>query len=197
MLMRLPQLLLAACLFASFSTRAADAQTVDEFDYRVLATKKTSTMEKEINEAAEEGYIFRSVMGGQTSFGGSEAVVVMQKQAGAASQARRLYKLLATSKTSTMEKEMQQLGEEGFEYRGQTVFATTFGGQEVVVIMELDVENPTKRVEYRLLATKKTSTMQNELRQAGLDGFDLMDLTVAKTAFGGTELVSLLRREAN
>ena len=165
------------------------------YEYRVLATTRLSTMEKEIGEAAEQGYVYRSVMGGVTSFGGSEAVVVMQREVGADPRGRKLYKLLATNKTGTMEKEMQVLGEEGIEDRGQTVFGTTFGGQQVVVIMELDVENPTKRVDYRLLATKKTGTMEKELNEAGLEGFDVMDLTVAKTAFGGTEMVTILRRE--
>ena len=172
---------------------AATAET-SGFDYRVLATKKTSTLEKEINEAADAGYRFHSVMGGQTSFGGSEAVVVMYKRIGEEKVSQRLYKLLATSKTSTMQKEMQELGDEGFEYRGQTVFGSTFGGQEVVVILELDTGNPGKRVEYKLLATKKTSTMQEELKESGEAGYQLMDVTVSKTAFGGTELVCILQR---
>ena len=164
------------------------------FDYRVLATKKTSTMEKEINEAADVGYRFHSVMGGETSFGGAEGVVVMYRRIGAENGGGQSYKLLATSKTSTMQKELQQLGDEGFEYRGQTVFGSAFGGQEVVIILELDKDNPVKRVEYKLLATKKTSTMQEELRESGEAGFELMDVTVSKTAFGGTELVCILRR---
>ena len=187
------RILLACLLLGASAPRAFAADLA--FEYRVLATTKTSTMEREINETAEQGFEFRSIMGGQTAFGGSEAVVVMQREIGSEVKARKLYKLLATSKTSTMQKEMQQLGEEGFEYRGQTVFASAFGGQEVVVVMELDVENPTKRVDYLLLATSKTSTMEKEMLEAGVQGFEIMDLTVAKTRFGGAELVSILRRE--
>jgi hypothetical protein len=177
------------------SAHALNAQPAG-FEYRVLATSKTSTMEKEINEAAVAGFRFHSVMGGETSFGGSEAVVVMYKRTGEQTLNHNIYKLLATSKTSTMQKEMQELGDEGFEYRGQTVFASSFGGQEVVVILELDGSNPNKRVEYKLLSTKKTSTMQEELQEAGAAGFELMDTTVSKTAFGGTELVCIMRRAA-
>ena len=32
------------------------------------------------------------------------------------------YRVLATNKTSTMQKEMQDAGDAGFEYRGQSVF---------------------------------------------------------------------------
>jgi hypothetical protein len=88
-----------------------------EQDVRVLATAKTSTMEQEMNEAAEAGFRFAAVMGGDTAFGGSEVVVVMTRtQINLAFQ----YRLLATGKTSTMEKELQQAGDAGFEYRGQT-----------------------------------------------------------------------------
>lgn len=69
------------------------------------------------------------------------------------------YRLLATSKTSTMQKELQEAGDEGFDYRGQTVFKTTFGGDEVALILERDRNNPSSHTEYKLLATKKTSTM--------------------------------------
>jgi hypothetical protein len=163
------------------------------YDYRVLATNKTSTMEKEMNEAAGAGFIFASVMGGETSFGGSEVVVVMAKDS--SKEQIGSYKLLATSKTSTMQKEMQQLADEGFIYRGQTVFKSTFGGQEVSVIMERNATQGAKRCEYRLLATSKTSTMQKELLEAGQAGFYLVGMTVGKTALGGSELVSILQRE--
>jgi hypothetical protein len=165
------------------------------FDYRVLATTKTSSMEKEMNEAGDAGYVFAAVMGGETAFGGNEVVVVMMKTPSKTTEQRCIYKLLATSKTSTMQKEMQQLGDEGFEYRGQTVFKSTFGGTEVSVIMERDKAQAAKRLQYRLLATSKTGTMQKELREAGEAGFAITGMTVAKSAFGGNELISILRKE--
>jgi hypothetical protein len=93
-----------------------------------------------------------------------------------------------------MQKELQQAGDEGYEYKGQTVFQTAFGGQEVVCILERDTEASVGRWEYRLLATKKTSTMQKELQEAGDQGFAFVGVTVSQTAFGGTEVVSILRR---
>jgi hypothetical protein len=170
------------------------AADVPKFDYRVLATSKTSTMEKEMNEAADAGYVFASVMGGETAVGGKEVVVVMAKSIQDASPAKRNYKLLVTSKTSTLQKELQQAGDEGFEYCGQTVFASVFGGREVSVILERNPEAPPRHIVYRLLATSKTSTMQKELREAGEAGFKLRGLTVGKTAFGGNEVVSILER---
>lgn len=161
-------------------------------DYRVLSTTKTSTMQKEMQEAAEAGYRFGDVMGGSTAFGGSEVVVVMTKS----TEGQFDYRLLATNKTSTMQKEMQEAGDAGFEYRGQTVFKSGFGGKEVVAILERprDLKAP-QRFEYRLLATNKTSTMQKELQEAGEQGFEFVGLTVAKTLMGGDEVVSILRRK--
>jgi len=178
----------AAVAALSVPSRAL-AQSVD---YRVLATNKTSTMEKELNEAAEAGFRYQAVMGGDTAIGGSEVVVVVSRTAEA--KGRFSYKLLATSKTSTMEKELQQAADAGFEYRGQTVFKSTFGGEEVVCILERDKDSGAERSQYKLLATSKTSTLQKELLDAGRVGYQILGMTVGKTAMGGNELVAILRR---
>ena len=181
-------------LLASTLSLSLFAADLPQFQYLVLATSKTSTMEKEINQAADEGFVFAYVMGGKTAFGGNEAVVVMMKDPNAAG--RRQYKLLATRKSSTMQKELQQAGDEGFGYCGQTVFKSSFGGAEVCVILQRDKDSPAQRIEYRLLATNKTSTMQKELRQAGEAGFKLKGMGVGETAFGGAEVVCVLERRA-
>jgi hypothetical protein len=164
------------------------------FECRLLATNKTSTMQKEMNQAADAGFRYGGVMGGETAFGGSEVVVVMHKDPANEQRERFQYRLLATNKTSTMQKEMQQAGDAGFEYKGQTVFSSTFGGREVVVILERDREAETRAWEYKLLATSKTATMQKELAEAGEAGFSFVGVTVAETSFGGKEVVSILRR---
>jgi len=104
------------------------------------------------------------------------------------------YRVLATNKTSTMQKEMQEAAADGFCYAGQTVFTSTFGGAEVACILERDPAG-TERYEYRLLATKKTSTMQKELQELGAQGFEIVGMTVGQTMMGGSELVSITRRK--
>ncbi|MCX6597411.1 MAG: hypothetical protein NTV70_13710 [Acidobacteria bacterium] len=163
------------------------------YEYRLLATAKTSTMEKELNEAGEAGYSFSSVMGGETGIGGKEVVVVMKKTNG--QDGGKRYKLLATARTSTLEKELQAAGEEGFDYCGQTVFESAFGGREVSVILERSASK--RRVTFRLLATTRTSTMEKELKAAGAEGFEFLQVMVGKTAMGGREVVSILRRYAD
>ena len=159
--------------------------------YKLLAANKTKTIQKELNEAAALGYEFSATMTGPT-LGGDEVVVVMSKPANASSTQRYEYKLLATNKTSTMQKELREAGAEGFRYRGQSVAKTAFGGKEVVVILEREIDHPAKTYAYNLKATSRTKTMEKELNQAGEEGFRLMGLTVSETAFGGKELVSIL-----
>jgi len=149
-------------------------------------------MEKELNEAAEAGFQFQAVMGGETAVGGKEVVSVVSRTA--SSKPRYAYKLLATSKTSTMEKELQEAADAGFEYRDQTVFKTSFGGEEVVCILERDKDAGSQRSQYKLLSTAKTSTMEKELLEVGAAGYQVMGMTVAKTALGGKELVTITRR---
>lgn len=162
------------------------------YEYIVLATTRTSTMEREMNEAAENGYQFQGVMGGDTAFGGSELVVVMMR--GAGTSGRFGYRVLATSQTSTMQGEMTEAGGDGYDYRGQTVFSSLFGGDEVVVIMEQDDEAPPVTFEYLLLATSQTSTLTSELNDAGPRGFELVGVSVGETTFGGEEVVVITRR---
>ena len=167
-----------------------------KYEYHLLATNKTSTMEKELGESAGHGYRFKAVMGGETSFGGSEVVVIMERDTNNLEPGRYQYRLLATNKTSTMQKELQAEADEGYHYCGQTVFSTTFGGQEVVIILERDRNDKDQQsLEYKLLGTNKTSTMQKELMEAAEEGFEVTGLTVGSTTFGGNELVTILQRK--
>jgi hypothetical protein len=184
-----------AALISLFSLALpAMAAAQEATTYRVLATNKTSTMQKEMREAGEAGFKFAAVMGGDTSFGGKEVVVLMQKAPGVGP---REYRLLATSKTSTMQKELQEAADAGFEFVGQTVFESLFGGKEVAAILERDPRSTAakEKYEYKLIATKKTSTLQKELQEVGEQGYQALGMTVGETAIGGGELVVITRRK--
>lgn len=185
-------MLLLSVLAALAAIATPSAQDKPGYEFRVLATTFTSTMESELNRGAEAGFRFKTVMGGETANGGNEVVVIMSRRAG--SRPRVSYKLLSTSKTSTMEKELQAAADQGFEYRGQTVFKAAFSGDEVVCILERDKEADVHHSRYRLIATTKTSTLEKEVSLAGAAGYDVLGMTVAKTAFGGRELVAIMRR---
>lgn len=182
----------AASGFAAEVTAERQRPPEGTYEYAVVATSRTSTMEREMNEWAEDGYRFQGVMGGDTAFGGSELVAVMMRGAGA--PGRFAYRVLATAQTSTMQDEMTEAGSEGYDYRGQTVYSSLFGGDEVVVIMEQDNDAPQLTFEYLLLATSQTSTLHTELNRAGPRGFELVGVSVGETTFGGEEVVVITRR---
>ena len=58
---------------------AQDKPVKPEFEYKLLATKRTSTMQKELIEAAEAGYQFVGFSSGSTLFGGNEVVTIMRR----------------------------------------------------------------------------------------------------------------------
>ena len=178
--------IVVACLLAS----AAHAQST----YRLLATGKTSTMQKEMQEAGDAGFHFVAVMGGETALGGKEAVVLMEKIS--EDTAKYSYRLLATTKTSTLEKELREAADAGFNMVGQTVFESLMGGKESAAIVEKRSTDAASRYEYRLIATSKTSTLQKEMQELADQGFRAVGMTVGKTAMGGNELVVIARRVA-
>jgi len=92
-----------------------------------------------------------------------------------------------------MQKELQAAGDEGYEHVGQSVFKKTFG-TEVMVILERDNKVRPKLWEYKLLATKKTSTMQKEVMEAAAEGYQFVAFSTGSTFFGGNEVVTIMRR---
>ncbi len=102
-------------------------------DFRVLATTLTSTMEDELNEAGAEGYRFVGIQGGETEFGGEELVSVLQRDP----EGRRFrYRLLATTATSTLDHELNEIDGSEYTLVGMTLYAGDFGGAEVISILE-------------------------------------------------------------
>jgi hypothetical protein len=172
------KLLAATILF--FST-CAFAQKSPE--YQLLATSRTSTMEKELNQMAAQGYRLAGTMGGDTHEG--EIIVTMRKLPERDDKDRFQYKLLATERTGTMERELQEAANQGYEYAGQMARG------EVMLILERDktMENKSHS-QYRLLATSRTGTMEKELNQAAADGFEFMGLLKRG------EVMAIMRRRA-
>ena len=101
--------------------------------YLLLATKKTSTMQKELTEVAEKGYVIR--MGSPTS--SNEMALFLERAAEPPDT--YTYQLLATRRTGTMQKELTEAAEEGFRLLPRTMISkqpTLFGGVEIVCILE-------------------------------------------------------------
>ncbi len=138
--------------------------------FALLATTRTGTMQKEMDEAAASGFKVR--MGAPTA--GNEMVLLMERLATPPDLFK--YKLLATTRTGTMEKELNEAGDNGFRMLAQTMIAKKgMMSDEIVVVLEKAPQSAS-RYQYKLLATQRTSTMEKEIREAESAGFVLIGI---------------------
>lgn len=100
-------------------------QGAGPYSYQLLATNRTSTMEKELNQAAREGF---RLMPQTTVEKGDEVLIIMERDSKAIQ--RYEYKLLATNRTSTLQKELNEAARDGFVLKG------TFSRGETMAVME-------------------------------------------------------------
>lgn len=135
--------------------------------YLMLSTQKTSTMQRELDEAAAEG--FRVVFGSPTST--TEMAVLMERVA--EPSAPYNYRLLATTKISTMRKEVNEAAAEGYRLLPRTMISKdSFLTMEIIMLVE-KAPNSDSRYEYRLYATTSEKKMRAEVEKAEAEGFRL------------------------
>lgn len=149
----------------------AQSKNDDDQKYKLLATTKTSTMQKELDEFSAKGY--RILVGSPTS--SSEMALFMSDQGDAENPYQ--YKLLATTRTGTMQKELNETAAGGFRLLPRTMIAKSqlLGGVEIVMILEKPAK-VTQMYEYKLLATSLTSTLQKEVTEAQAEGFVIVGM---------------------
>ncbi len=178
-------LVLPLILLTAVSTVAQKLKIDPESRYLLLSTVKTSTMQKELEEASAQGF---RIVSAASSCGQSEMVLFLERVAEPPNTYK--YKLLATTRTGTMEKELNQAAQDGFRLLPRTITAKQgFLTTEIVSVLE-HAPKSNKRYEYRLLATSRTSTLQKEVVQAESDGFVLVGLV------GRGENMVIMEKEA-
>ena len=103
------------------------------------------------------------------------------------------YLLLATTRTGTMQEELDEAASLGF----RVVSGAPTSGEEMVIFLRRT--ESTELYTYRLLATSRTSTMQEELEEAATEGYRFLPRTplCKSRRFGGDEIVSVLERDPN
>jgi hypothetical protein len=172
---RVAQILTVCSLVGLLGASAAGQLKVDpEQRYLLLATKKTSTMQKELTEAANLG--FRILVGSPTS--GTEMAIFMERVATPPDVYQ--YRLLATTRTGTMQRELNEMAAEGFRLLPRTMISKVDvsplrSGQEIVVVLEREPRSK-KQYDYKLLATSLTSTLQREVTEAMANGYTLVGM---------------------
>jgi hypothetical protein len=160
-------------LLSALAKTASAQQTNNEIEpkYLLLATSKTSTMQKELDEASAKGY--RILVGSPTN---SEEMVLFLEKAAQPPDTFK-YKLLATTRTSTMQKELNEMAAGGFRLMARTMIAKKqiLGAAEIVALLER-TPGVQKQYEYKLLATSLTSTLQKEVGEAIAEGYILVGM---------------------
>ncbi len=163
--------------------RTPDAPGVPD-RYLLLATKRTSTMQKEINEAVGKGY---AVAAGS---GGGELMIIMEK-----APKPPEYELQWAAKTTNLEKKINEAAARGFRPVPRTLLAIdksdslsfSLAVDETCVVMEKTAQPET--FTYKIIGTSRASTFKKELAQAAAEGFELIGFTLSYH-----EQVGLLRR---
>jgi hypothetical protein len=99
-------------------------QTTDKYQYRLLATTRTGTLQRELDEAAKEGY---RILPKSIAHKGDELLMLMEK--GAENSPPADYQVLATERTGTMQKEISQAAMNGY-----TLIALAKRGEHVAIL---------------------------------------------------------------
>lgn len=133
-------------------------------EYRYLATTKISTMEKEMNKLAEEGYQFH--------LGSNGSKTIMSRLVTNKSRMFE-YKIFWSLGTTTMKKKLLETAQQGYIYLPTP---GAMDGMNVVMERPLSAESGNRQYEYKFLATSKEKTMQKELNEALDAGYQFLDL---------------------
>jgi len=165
------------------------AESGKQYQYKVLATRRVSTIEKEFTQALAEGWEFRGLMS-EFNFEdmmmmafthvGSETFMVLERESGEVKR-RFEYRLLSAQRKKTIQQELDQAVAEGYIPLAMAGGQDTSGamvllGPKIVlnIVLSRSIESPDAdkgRYEYRILGAAKVKTMETEMNQAAKEGF--------------------------
>jgi hypothetical protein len=138
----------------------------DDQNYLVLSTKRIQTMEKELDEVAAKGF---RVMYGAPTLQFDMAILLRRVQDSA--QAPYSYKILATIRNKTMEKELNEFAKQGYRLLPRTIiFKQGFFTAEMVMLMEREPKS-SKSYEYKLVTAGKETKLHKKIDEAVAQGF--------------------------
>lgn len=165
---------------------------IPDYSFRLLGTTLTGTLQKELADAAEQGQrvaglVMRREDAGSMS---SQHMVIIEKAAGGGdgpagageskADARQRYRLLATERTSTMQKELNESAAAGYHILAAARTSRT----ELAMLLEKS-QLPTN-YEYQLVACARMATLEKELNEVAAKGFRLVpESVVAKRGTKG------------
>jgi hypothetical protein len=138
----------------------------DDQSYLLVSTKRIQTMEKELDEAAAKG--FRVLYGAPTQ---QYDMSILMKRVETPMTEPYSYKVLATSRIQTMEKEMNELARQGYQLLPRTIiFKQGLLTAELVMLMERTPKS-NKTYEYKLVQGRKEVKIHKDIDEVGAKGF--------------------------
>lgn len=156
----------AALVPAQSKDKLPDLKISDDQTYVVLSTKRIQTMEKELDAVAAKG--FRVLYGSPTQ---QYDMAILLSRVQAAASAPYSYKVLATSRFKTMEKEMLEAARQGYRLLPRTAITKAgFLTMELVMLMERE-PNSNKGYEYKLITETKETKLHKRIDEAIAQGF--------------------------
>lgn len=161
-------MIVAATAYATTAqTKEADRVKLDaDQSYLILSTKRIQTMEKELDEVSAKG--FRVVYGAPTI--ALDMALFLEKSQNPERPFN--YKILATSRNKTMEKELNEFAVQGYRLLPRTIiFKQGFFTNELLTVMEREFESKVK-YEYKLVQAFKEVKLQTKIDAARADGFE-------------------------
>jgi hypothetical protein len=173
--------LLALMLLLSLTTSAVAQDKVktdkvkidDDQTYVVLSTKRIQTMEKELDEVAAKG--FRVLYGAPTQ---QFDMAILLRRVQDSGQASYSYKVLATSRNKTMEKELNEFAKQGYRLLPRTIiFKQGFFTAEMVMLMEREPTS-SKSYEYKLVTAGKETKLHKKIDEAVTQGFSPVTMII-------------------
>lgn len=161
---------------------AGEVRVDPDQTHLLLATQRSSTMADEIAQAAQLG--FRIVMGSPTR--GDEFAYLLERTD--QPYDRDQFRLLATRRVKTMERELNETSREGYRLVPRSVLWPEC--DELMLVLERTArEDPV--YEYLILETRRTSTLQKEISEAVDARYQVVSMQ------GGRENLVILERQQN
>jgi hypothetical protein len=148
--------------------RETPAGEMGQREFKILTTYKIGTLEKEMNQAAKDGYRYY--------YAAPNTIAIMARDP-KVKTAQYEYKLLGTHRVGTMEKEMNEIGATGFAYRATSSGA---GGLATIFEKKLQAEAGAK-YETKLITKLTDSSTNKSIQEMKKSGFELIDVTNLST----------------
>ncbi|NIV37962.1 MAG: hypothetical protein GWN58_53680 [Anaerolineae bacterium] len=150
--------------------------------YLLVAASRTSTLQKELTEAAAKGYrIRRGAATGLEGAVGGEGMFLLEKSR--PGEATPEYLLVADRKVEKLQAELNEAASKGFRLLPSTIMAKPhyfWGGQsiEIVCVME-KTPGAASSFEYLVLKEEKLERMREEIARAAENGYRAVSTDVA------------------